>query len=573
MLLSRFWYVVLSLLLGAAAFVLFLAGSMYNRSSARTLGERLSADSQVVSWYLKNDARERSSQLVKFALNRDIAKCLDESSKSEAQVPEKCRDKVADALRDVNEQIDKEFAFDAVFAVDQHGRVVAHLGYEQASGMEDFELGGYPVVADALHGYIRDDTLVLDRLYRVAARPVEFNLGQLPAGAIVGARIIDDRFARELSSRTGAAVAFFTKGQRVASGAPEGFDRSQLDQIAGDMGQLESDQEYQDKGRSKLRMLDANLGIQYTRLPGEAYALGAGFAVGRKTEHVSEPLDFFREADDKDKEDVNLVVVLAITLGAVALGLFFSYLEHSRPLAVFRREAIRLARGQVNQLLPSRFRGVYRKIASDLNDGIDEVAAKGGIPRGAANLKQVLGDLPKEPQMSAFSFPGEAARAGPESARTAPVHAAAATPPAAPAAPVPPPVLPMPPSSGPRSAKPLPKPPPTPAATKRLGADAHPSPPAAPVAPSPPVAHAASSPQAADPEAVRLQEWRKVYEDFVATKQQCGESIEGFSYEKFEKTLKKNQTAIMKRHGAKRVKFAVYVKEGRAALKASPIRG
>ena len=48
-----------------------------------------------------------------------------------------------------------------MFAVDQHGRVVAHTGYEQASGMEDFELGGYPVVADALHGYVRDDTLVL----------------------------------------------------------------------------------------------------------------------------------------------------------------------------------------------------------------------------------------------------------------------------------------------------------------------------------------------------------------------------------------------------------------------------
>ena len=87
MLLSRFWYVVLALLLGAATFVLFLANSMYNRVGTKSMGERLSADSQVVSWYLKNDARERSAQLVKFALNRDIAKFLDQSSKAEAKVP------------------------------------------------------------------------------------------------------------------------------------------------------------------------------------------------------------------------------------------------------------------------------------------------------------------------------------------------------------------------------------------------------------------------------------------------------------------------------------------------------
>ena len=81
MLLSRFWYVVLALLLGAATFVLFLASSMYNRVGSKSMGERLSADSQVVSWYLKNDARERSAQLVKFALHRDIAKHLDEEGR------------------------------------------------------------------------------------------------------------------------------------------------------------------------------------------------------------------------------------------------------------------------------------------------------------------------------------------------------------------------------------------------------------------------------------------------------------------------------------------------------------
>jgi hypothetical protein len=188
MLLSRFWYVVLALLLGAAMFVLYLATSMYNRASARMQGEGLSSDSQVVSWYLRDDARQRAAQLIPFALNQDIAKFLQESSDSEAKVPQKSRDKVRAALDSVNKKVAQELSFDAVFAVDQHGRVVAYLGYEQATGMEDFELGGYPVVADALHGYIRDDTLVLDRVYRVVARPVEHDTGTAPAGAVVGAR-------------------------------------------------------------------------------------------------------------------------------------------------------------------------------------------------------------------------------------------------------------------------------------------------------------------------------------------------------------------------------------------------
>ena len=55
-------------------------------------------------------------------------------------------------------------------------------------------------------------------------------------------------------------------------------------------------------------------------------------------------------------------------------------------------------------------------------------------------------------------------------------------------------------------------------------------------------------------------------------KEKCGEPTEGFTYEKFERTLKKNQAALTKVHGAKRVKFSVYVKAGKAALKASPIK-
>lgn len=67
-------------------------------------------------------------------------------------------------------------------------------------------------------------------------------------------------------------------------------------------------------------------------------------------------------------------------------------------------------------------------------------------------------------------------------------------------------------------------------------------------------------------------QWVAVYEDFIRTKNQCGESTENLTFEKFSHTLKKNRDALIQRHGCKRVKFSVYVKEGRASLKATPVK-
>ncbi len=556
MLLSRFWYVLLGLVLGAAMFVLFIAMSMYNRAGAKAMGEALQSDSQVVYWYLRDDARERSAQLIKFALNPDVAKYLAKSTDAEGKVPTEAQDKIKAALQSVNESIPKEQRFDAVFAVDQHGRVVAFLGYPQALGMENFELGGYPVVADALRGYVRDDSLVLDRVYRIAARPVQQQAGAQPAGAIVGGRIIDQAFARALSKRTGAAVAFYARGQRVAAAAPEGFVESDLDQIVGDLKNVKDDPDYVEKGRSQVRTIHGLLGVVYAKLPGETWDLGAGYAVGRLRSSVSTPLGFFSQADDKDKQEANLPLAVGVALAAALLGLIFSLLEHTRPISVFRAEAIKLGKGEVDQLLPSKFRGVFRKIASDVNDGIDQALLKGGTPRkGAADLKQVLGDLPDEPQMSAFSFPGDAAPPSSPSGVeiSSPGLSGPASSPGGSS-----PGLSSPGLSSPNAAdtgggpRPPPRPPPAPAAVAAVKKSGAPGP--------------------TGGEDQLPAEWQQIYEEFVSTKEQCGENVEGFTFQKFSQTLKKNRDALIKRHGAKRVKFSVYVKDGKAALKASPIK-
>jgi hypothetical protein len=209
-------------------------------------------------------------------------------------------------------------------------------------------------------------------------------------------------------------------------------------------------------------------------------------------------------------------------------------------------------------LAPSKFSGGYKKVASDINDGIDKIAAKGGAPRRAADLEQVLGPIPAAPTMSAFAVPGP----GESSSTAIPV------PGAAPAKPLP---------------KALPKPKPRPGLSQSQdGVDAaeiddQGTPSARKPPPPLPKAKAEAEPEPVaeavegEAEVDEMTEWQKVYEEFLAVKTQCGEPTTGMTFEKFKSTLQRNKDALVQRHGVTRVKFTVYVKDGKAALKASPV--
>jgi hypothetical protein len=67
-------------------------------------------------------------------------------------------------------------------------------------------------------------------------------------------------------------------------------------------------------------------------------------------------------------------------------------------------------------------------------------------------------------------------------------------------------------------------------------------------------------------------EWALVYEEFVRTKRLCGEQTDGLTYDKFSMKLAQNRDELTKRYACRRVRFSVYIKEGRASLKATPVR-
>jgi len=64
-------------------------------------------------------------------------------------------------------------------------------------------------------------------------------------------------------------------------------------------------------------------------------------------------------------------------------------------------------------------------------------------------------------------------------------------------------------------------------------------------------------------------DYRRTYEDFVALREQCGENG-SVRWEKFRQRLEESRRKVIEKHHCRDVSFQVYVKNGKAALKASP---
>lgn len=648
MILSRIWYVILALLLAAAGYVVSLAVGQYNRRNQVAMDETIKADTQVVKYALEVDARRRLDNLLLPAVDAAVIKAV--ANANGKAIPPASKEEGAKALRAFNEKLPPEYKSDVMMITDREGRLVAQFGYDAVNAFPEFELGGYTAVNDALHGFLRDDTWVWGgKLTRVAARPIEAEVDQPPVGAIIALRFMDTGFAKQIATRTRTNIAFFVLGQRVASApAPESaLDDASLEALGGDLKAVYEDKDFKETGRTGVRPLGPPGtevgGVLFAKLLGDAWELGGGYAVARPKVAITSPLGFLNGADDADKRNVNWKIIAPVALFAMLFGLLFSWLEVTLPMKELRVQAAKLKKGELDMLQLPRFRGGYRPIGQDINDGIQRVVEKGGgQARKPADLESILGPVPAQPNMSAFSFPLNDGSVPPQPAPQAPQAFAGPNGPPPPGARFghgpPPPVGSRPggpPPSSPGIRPPLPGAPPSAGApgpgfpsqdrTMSMGGAppmmAAPTPAAGnppPVAmPSTNSATVAASPGAnrhtpaqepsasggsptakteeeedeetkigkpseallsasgAGPTAIAdggTQEWRIVYEDFLRVKRECGEPTDGLTFEKFQQTLKKNRDALMQRHGCKRVKFSVYVKEGRASLKATPVR-
>lgn len=66
--------------------------------------------------------------------------------------------------------------------------------------------------------------------------------------------------------------------------------------------------------------------------------------------------------------------------------------------------------------------------------------------------------------------------------------------------------------------------------------------------------------------------FQDVFKEFVATREKCKEPADGLTYDKFKAKLLKNKEQLVQKYNCKSVRFQVYVKDGKAALKATPVK-
>ncbi len=101
-------------------------------------------------------------------------------------------------------------------------------------------------------------------------------------------------------------------------------------------------------------------------------------------------------------------------------------------------------------------------------------------------------------------------------------------------------------------------------AATQAGYDPYPS--------APPPMHFAPPPVQAASENADEGHFQDVFREFLQTREACGEGGDGLTYDKFALKLRKNREQLVAKYHCRTVRFQVYVKDGKAALKATPIK-
>lgn len=576
--LSRFWYFLVAVAAGVGVAGAFIAQDQINRNSSIRLEEQLRRDRIELELWLRYDARARLDDIAPMAANTDVRSALLQASgrRDRTQLETSLRDSLGRKLAELNNQL-QEGAAQLLFAVDKQGEIIAQLG--GSTPPAGAGLSQFPVVGRAIHGYVGDDVWVYnDTLYRVAARPV-IDRGQY-VGAVVHCTEVSAALVSRLASRVpGASLSFFMRERLVASHVEPGEGTPQAPQITAALATaLENPALDSDRHTGSVDVGEGK-GV-FALVTGTAAHAQVGYVITRPVKMLGSPLDLFRY--EESIGSINWILVAGLILVFGLLGVLFMWLEVTRPLNAFRQVAKALGSGQLQRLDEAKLVRRYRQIGQDINQGIDRIAgSSAAAPPKSADLDQLLGDSSPGDRASTpfFGFAGnedetESAplpKPGPPAPAAVPAAPAPAPPPPA-AAPAPPPAPFAPPAPAPVAAPPPPAPV-TPGGFALGGPgpihdDFDEDEGQTMVAQVPEELLAAAAEQQSEEE----RHFHDVFDQFVAMKRQCGEPTAGLTFERFSQTLRKNKQAIVSKHGAKSVRFTVYEKNGKAALKATPVK-
>ncbi|MCP4447761.1 MAG: hypothetical protein GY811_20850 [Myxococcales bacterium] len=599
MFLSKIWFFLITIVAGVAITIALIMPRPAERAAKVQEDDRVRTACLVTGVLLRDNARARiqlTSEFAQAVRQLKLSRTLFEASKDEiisGQANATGRKELTTLLESVSGTKPS-----LVWLLDRRGRVVAR------SNLDDTTYGdsvrGYYAVQDALDGYVRDDLWMMDDgLYRVAAAPVLTQSLEW-AGAVVLGQAMDQEFALSLSENISANINFYVSGEAVAASEPIQIHK---DVVAGSKELADLDE---GQGCSSGTLLHVKAGgkryaVVNAALPGEAGEQQAFYSVFIER---AKPLDFMGMLKSAKKDDLGFdrfpwIKVIGVFIIMMVVGLGLTLREVDGPLKKLNKNAVALAQGEAERFDEMTHRAKYGSIARSVNIAIDKMhrdakAAKkdldqllgpapdGAVPRAAGAVDAGASALPPigpggssgaaaTPPPSEFKFGGAAA----------PPSGGLGLPSMEPTTPAPA----MPGLAQAQKKKPVGTPPPPPEKT----------PPPVPVRPKtaggiadielqkPTDTHKIpdaidadilgdDAPTVADDGAQPANYFEQVYGEFIALKKICGEPTENLSFERFAKKLRKNEDTLIAKHDCKSVKFQVYEKDGKAALKASPVK-
>jgi hypothetical protein len=553
---SKIWFFLTAVIAAAAITIALMLPRPAERQRLADERQRVITACDVINILLGTNARSRVDLAGTFARSEiDVSAVLAPATLAaeiSAEANQTART-VATQLLDSTTGDKPDF----VILVDARGRVVARVGVHDDRYGD--ALAGYFLVDDALDGYVRDDLWLLDgTLYLVAGAPV---FGNRAAGAVIIGHAMDKELAERLVGQLGVHLVVYAGGQPVATTNPVEIHGEAVRAYA----ELSSaDTPVPDDCRNSKAFDIVTRSETYTalvaRLPGEAGQQGAFFSV-----FVERPatLGLGGTLDAVTRDEINFGnfpwIWLALGLiGTLAVGMGLMIFEVDRPLRRLSADAVKLAQAVVERLDEERHRGHYGSIARAVNIYVDKVQrdARAVSQQAMAPLARAA---PPAPVAPAFTPPPPSEFKFTDSRQKPPGRGSA------PALPGAPPPLP------PGSAPPLPSagaPPPLPpgsAAPLPLRRDLSQS--------GITAIEDVLAPGATESGEISLVDdsFRALFEEFVALKRQCGESTANVIYEKFASKMRASRDSLMAKHGCEEVKFQVYVREGKAAVKAKPV--
>ncbi len=584
MFLSKIWFFVIALAAAIALTIALVMPRPAQRVAVAQEHDRLAVACSLVNILLTDDARNRVELAGNFSRANEVVSALQTASGAD-----KIDDARMKAVRDAGEKIMSGISGrkpDFAWLVDNKGRVVARVKLDE----NDFGdvVAGRPLIDDALAGYSRDDLWAMNgTMYFVSASPV---IKRDPPVTYVGAVVLGHKVTNELATKLVSSlnvdVGFYIGDNDVAGSKTLAIDHSKLlNTVKTLKGDIATD--CQASKPIDIRVSNEDYTTLVSRLPGEAALKQAHFAVLVKKQKA---IGFAGTLKVVSKSDLGFgnfpwILVGGAFLVTLGLGIGFMWMESDRPLRRLAADSVRLAKGEKERLDESHG-GKYGSIARSVNIHIDKLGRE--AKSAAKNLDSLLGPAP-EGGLGVGTIDLLAGALPP--ARPGGPAPAAAPPPSDFKFNDPGKAIPTPPPSRPTASRPG-TPPPMPPATPPRGTPA--APPPAPsavpvaVAPKPTASVQVAVPSepaslgafgldddilgGGDADANVDPYFKQVYDQFVAVKQSCNESTAGLTYQKFSEKLVKNRDDLKAKTGCKEVRFTVYVKDGKAALKATPVK-